>query len=381
MKAVDFIVVGAGIAGISAACELSKQGRVAVLEQEPYAAYHATGRSAAMFLDSYGGPGVHALTVASRAFLDAPDCGGSEGSLLKRRGLMYVARAGEESLLADRGRYDLDKLLRLDAASVQSRIPIMKRDAIAGALFEPSAADIDVHRLHQLYTRALVANGGQVHVSSKLDRAVRAGGVWTVNAGSICLQAPVIVNAAGAWAGPVGVLLGAGDLGLVAYRRSAALLDLPAEFVIEPWPLVIEAAETFYFKPDAGRLMLSPADETPCTPCDAVADDLDIAVAVDRFESMTCIDVKRVSHTWAGLRTFAPDRIPLIGFDPRVAGLFWLAGQGGVGVQTAPAVARLTAALVTNTGLPDDLVAAGVMPDVYSPGRISADRCARSVLA
>lgn len=365
----DFIVIGAGIAGISAAYELAGVGKVAVLDQEQHAAYHSTGRSAAIFVESYGGAQVRALSRASHPFLEAPELPSSEGSLLKhRRGLLYIAQKSQESLLEDRERYDTKSLRRMELADILELVPVLDANVVSTGLFDQTAADLDVHALHQLYARGLKARGGQLHAGAKVERLARSGDVWHVATDSLQLQAPVIVNAAGAWAAEIGRLMGASDYGLVPYLRSAALIDPPTADA-GAWPMVVDAAETVYFKPDAGRLMLSPADETPTAPCDAMPDDLDIAVAVDRFESLTTVSVKRVSHSWAGLRTFAPDRVPIIGFDPDVAGLFWLAGQGGVGVQTAPAAARLTAALASKASVPADLLAAGITGATYSPQR------------
>lgn len=358
----DFLVIGAGMAGVSAAAALAPRGRVVVAEQEEHPGYHATGRSAAIFADSYGNDLVRRLSAESRRLMEGWRDAGGEGDILRRRGLLYVTLEASSHQAFD----DLDDLPRLSAAEACALVPILKEEAIAHARWESGAADIDVHALLDGYLRTLRAKGGALLRQAPVRSARRLDGRWRIAAGDQVICADVVVNAAGAWAGEVGALFGASPPGLVPMRRSAAIIDGPAGQSVDHWPMVVDMAESLYFKPEAGKLMISPADAEPSPPCDAFADDLAIAIAVDRFETITTLQVRHVRTPWAGLRTFTPDQAPLIGFDPHVEGLFWLAGQGGFGIQTAPAAARLAAALIAggDTGFSTDMdtLVTGVSP-------------------
>jgi len=249
-------------------------------------------------------------------------------------------------------------------------VPILRREQVAAALYEPGASDIDVNGLHQGFLRGFKARGGRLICNAGIDAFDRKGRSWrAISSNAIC-EAPVIVNAAGAWADEVARLAGAAPLGIEPRRRTVVLLDAPEEHDVRGWPLTIDAAETFYFKPDAGRLLLTPADETPSPPCDAQPEELDIALAIDRFETMTTMCVRRVVSKWAGLRSFAPDRTPVAGFDDGADGFFWLAGQGGYGMQTSSAMARLAAALIRGEDAPADIRAEGVTAAELAPARL-----------
>ena len=250
--------------------------------------------------------------------------------------------------------------------------PILRPEAVAAALLEPDAADIDVDALHQGFLRRLRQRGGVVLTRRRVERLGRRNGLWLAEAGGERFAAPVVVNAAGAWADIVAALAGLAPLGLTPKRRTALLVEPPAGVDPAPWPAVVDIDETFYFKPDAGLLLLSPADETPSEACDAQPEEWDVAVAVDRVEQATSLRVRAVRHRWAGLRTFLADRTPAAGFDPAADGFFWLAGQGGYGIQTAPALARMAAALVLGEAPAADLLAAGVEPAALSPARLRA---------
>jgi D-arginine dehydrogenase len=250
------------------------------------------------------------------------------------------------------------------------RVPILRRDRVAAALFEPGASDIDVNALHQAFLRGFRARGGMLVCDVRTDSLSFANGSWSVQTPGIRYTAPILVNAAGAWADDVATMAGIAPLGIEPKRRTVVLLDPPAGIDIRSWPLTIDADETFYFKPDAGRILLTPADETPSPPCDAQPDEIDIARAIDRFESMTTVSVRRVVHKWAGLRSFATDRTPVVGFDPSAWGFFWLAGQGGYGMQTSSAMARTAAALIRGEDLPPDVLAQNVNAAALSPGRL-----------
>jgi D-arginine dehydrogenase len=369
----DFIVVGAGIAGTSVAYELSRTASVCLIEAEPRPGLHATGRSAALFAPSYGGREIRALTRASKPFFSNPPSGFTAAPLLSPRGCLYIARRDQHDRLAELVagiRNSGGSMLAIPAEEVFARIPLMRRDYLAEAAFDTDAMDIDVNSVHQGFMRGARANGTVVITGHRVSSAQRQQGQWCIELNDRqVLRAPVLINAAGAWADQVAAVCGATPVGLQALRRTALLVDPPAGVDIRAWPAVIDSEELFYFKPDAGKLLLSPADETPTAPGDAQPEDLDVAIAVDRVEQAVQLDIKRVTHTWAGLRTFSPDRAPVLGYDARVSGFFWCAGQGGYGIQSAPAMARAAASLAQHEPLPADISAEGLQAQDLSPSR------------
>lgn len=371
-RSADVLVVGAGIAGASVASELAGAGlSVLLLEREGQPGAHATGRSAALFSTIYGNATIRALSRASRAFFGAPPGGFTGTPLLSPRGTLYFATAERAGAL-DALREDPDVAagtVPLSGAEARARVPVLRPEHTAHALYEPDACDIDVHALHQGYLRTLRARGGTLLLEAGVRSLRREGGLWVADTGAGVVQAPVVVNAAGAWADVVAGLAGVRPLGLSPRQRTALLVDVPRGLDTSRWPLTIDADETLYFKPDAGRLLVSPADETEVEPCDARAEALDVAVAVERLQEATTLEVHHVRHRWAGLRTFARDRSPVAGYDPATGGFFWLAGQGGYGLQTAPALARAAAALVLERPLPPDVADEGITPEALSPGR------------
>ena len=371
----DFIVVGAGMAGASVAYELSGTARVCLIEREARPGQHATGRSAALFAPSYGGRAVRALTRASRDFFVLPPDGFAEERLLTRRGVLYIARRDQldhlTAMMADVGRSG-GAIERVDVAWVLETVPLLKSRYVAGAALDRDAQDIDVDALHQGFLRGARTRGATVLTDVGDPEISRRADLWTINLRTESLEAPVLINAAGAWADEVATGVGARPLGLQPLRRTAVLVDPPAGTNIAHWPAVIDIAEEFYFKPDAGKLLISPADETPVEACDAQPEELDIAIGVDRVQAALTLEVERVNHSWAGLRTFAPDRAPVIGFDPEVTGLFWSVGQGGYGIQTAPAWARTAAALARGDAIPAEIADEGVTAADLSPGRFRA---------
>lgn len=345
----DFIVIGAGIAGASAAAELAAHGDVVLLETEPQPGYHATGRSAAFFAADYGNSVVRGLTRFSEHFFFSPPEGFTETPLIRWRDCMFFGRQDQQSGLHSMHRENPDLQL-LDGAEVRKRVPILAEDYVSQALCTKKGGDIDVDALLQGYLRKLRRHGGEVLGAHPVTSLRKRGSSWeVVTSSGELFRAPVVVNAAGAWADPVAELADVGALGITPMRRTAFTIDPPDGTDIEGWPLMIDVDEDFYFKPDAGQILISPADETPSMPCDAQAEELDVAIAVDRFEKATTVEVARVNHRWAGLRSFAPDRIFVVGFDPRKPGFFWLAGQGGYGVQSAPSLAQLARALLTDS--------------------------------
>lgn len=345
MKTVDAIIIGGGIAGVSAGACLARHMSVLVLETEARIGYHATGRSAAILIRNYGNATLRALNAASAPFLAAPEAVSDE-TLLSPRGEMLVAHETELDALAAyvAGSTGMEVLT---ARQARELVPILRPEGIAQAAIEWDAQDIDVDRMLAGYARLLRRRGGVVETDAAVGDIRREAGTWIVATAHGAYAAPIVINAAGAWAGTVARMAGASDIPLSPLRRSAAILPAPDGYDITRWPLFAAVTETWYAKPEAGKLMVSPADEDPVEPHDAWADDMVLAEGLDRFERAVDYAVTRVETSWAGLRTFAPDRTPVVGMDPRADGFFWLAGQGGYGVQTAPALSVLTAELLT----------------------------------
>ena len=354
----DIAIVGAGMAGASLAAELVGGARVVLLEAEPQPGYHATGRSAAFWTESYGGPGVQPLTTASGAYL-------RDNGFLTSRGALTLARAGQATRLAAfASRFAAlgVRVEMLEREAIAPRVPGLRADWTLGA-FEPDCCDIDVAGLHRHYLSRARRGGAEIQCSAQLASARTGAMGWCLTlADGRELACDILVNAAGAWADGVARIAGARPLGIAPFRRTIAQLRVtPA--VPRDLPLVLDIAGTFYFKPEAGRLWLSPHDETPSVPCDAAPDAIDVASAIARLESVVDWQVERVEHTWAGLRSFAPDRLPVFGFDPDVPRFFWFAGQGGFGIQTAPASARMAARLLRSEA------GGEIDPAAYAPSR------------
>ena len=357
----DVAIIGAGIAGASLAAALGAGMRILILEAEDHPGYHTTGRSNAFWHATYGGPRVAPLTLASHAPLTP---------YLSPRGALTLGRdADSEALREMEHAYDGTGIHfeGLDRAALARRIPGLRPSWSAG-LLEPDAFDIDVAALHAACLKTARGQGAVLETRARVSGLTRAGGCWTVQTSSGTFQAAQIVNAAGAWADEIGILAGARAPGVQPYRRTIVQLTVDAE--VDPaLPLIIDVSGQFYFKPEgANRIWLSPHDETPSPACDAAPEELDIALAIDRFQNVVDWPVRRVERSWAGLRSFAPDRLPLLGADPDVAGFWWCAGQGGFGIQTAPAAAQLCASLIRNEALPPWL--AGVDPQAYAPARL-----------
>jgi len=363
MSRPDVIVIGGGIAGISAAAEVAADARVVVLEAEPAVGYHSTGRSAAIFIRNYGNATLRALNALAEPTYAAPSHI-ADTPLLSPRGALSIAPPGEEGALAAylEGSEGIERLTPREAVAL---VPILDESRIVAAAIEPDARDIDVDRALQGYVRLLRARGGEIVTQAPVKGLARTGGAWRVETAGGAYEAPLIVDAAGAWADVVARMAGVPTLGIAPLRRSAVLLPAPEGHDIAAWPLFGPASESWYAKPDAGRLLVSPADEDPVDPHDAWPDDMVIAEGLHRFEQAVSIAVTRVETSWAGLRSFAPDRTPVVGFAPESDGFFWLAGQGGYGVQTAPALAVITAALVRG----DDARVPAPLRAALSPAR------------
>lgn len=358
-------IMGAGMAGASLAYELAPAADVILLERETHPGYHATGRSAAMFTETYGPAPVRALTRASRNFYESPPEHFISVPILSPRGVILVADASQEALIPEL--LAAGATHRLTPAEAEAQVPILRGDRLIGAVAEPGARAMDVDALLQAYLRGFKARGGQMQCEAEIVALDRDGAGWRVTTKAGVFLADSIVNASGAWGDKLAEMAGVAPLGLVPKRRTAILIDAPSD--PQAWPMLNDIAEAWYLKPDAGLLLASPADATPTEPQDAQPDELDVAICVDRIETATKLSVKQIRHKWAGLRSFVGDGVPVAGFDGTMPGFFWLVGQGGYGIQTASALARLSAALILGAPIPDALRAEGVDPADLAPTR------------
>jgi D-arginine dehydrogenase len=369
----DIAIFGAGIAGASVAYQVAGQRSCVLIEREAQPGYHSTGRSAAMFIESYGPPAVRALTRASRAFYERPPSGWAE-PLLTPRGALHLAVRGQEALL-ERTRGELMNtcpgLQILEPEAALEKVPCLRAEVMLGALFEPTAHDIDVHALHQGFLRGFRQREGVQRTEMTLERAARTGSAWELQfAGGEVLRARVVVDAAGAWADEIAATFGAAPIGLEPRRRTAFTFRAPEGIDVSGWPAVIGVDESYYFKPDAGRLLGSPANADPTTPHDVMPEELDVALGIHRIQEVTTFSIRRPESAWAGLRSFVRDGEIVVGWDDTCPGFFWLAAQGGYGIQSAAAASELAAALLMGLPVPRELRAHGVHPDALSPGRL-----------
>jgi D-arginine dehydrogenase len=369
----DFVVIGAGIAGASVAYWLAHHGRVVLLERESQPGFHSTGRSAALFMESYGTPQVRALTLASRGFLESPPPGFCEHTLITPRGALMVATGTEASLLQEHWqvlRQVSNKGQLLDAHAAHALSPILRREKLLGAVYEPDASDMDVHAIHQGYLRGIRSHGGQIVCNAGVQSMEHNDRDWVIEAGATKCYAPVVVNASGAWADQIGALAGADRIGLQPKRRSAFIFAPPQGVDCSAWPMTIGVSEDWYIKPDAGMVLGSPANADPVEPHDVQAEELDIAQAIDRIQRMTTLEIRRPTRTWAGLRSFVADGDLVGGWDTKVPGFFWVAAQGGYGIQTSAAMGEACAALARGLPLPERIADFGLTAAMLSPERL-----------
>lgn len=376
MEAADFIVIGAGIAGASAAYELASDSKVIVLERESQPGYHTTGRSAALYTEVYGNRAIRAITSASRAFFEAPPEGFTEHPLLTPRGTLLIGRDDQEASLAmalDEGRRTVDAVTMIGANELAVKVPFLKPGYAKAAVWEPDARDMDVHAIHHGFLKGLRARGGKVITDAEVMGLSSEGGDWTVETRAGSFRAAVVINAAGAWADVIANMAGARTVGLVPKRRTAFTFDVPEGTHVEGVPAVIDVDETWYIKPESGRLLGSPADETPSEPCDAQPEELDLAIAIDRIEQAMSFGIGRLHSKWAGLRSFVADKTMVAGFARKTPGFFWLAGQGGYGIQTCPGMARIAADLARGRAFPSDVADRGIDTSDLSPDRLSLE--------
>ncbi|MGF1665541.1 MAG: NAD(P)/FAD-dependent oxidoreductase [Acidimicrobiia bacterium] len=362
MQRFDVIVIGGGIAGVSVGHFLTEQRRsVLLVEAEAALAHHTTGRSAALYFENYGHMSIRSLSKASRRFFESPPAALADGPFLSPRGALTIARPEQsehfEQVVAD-GAATGTTVHRLSPAEAGGIVPALRTERLVGALWEPGAADMDVAAIHQAFVRGMRRNDGEIRTASPVTALQRTGRGWVVTTPGFTAECAVVVNAAGAWCDMVAALADIAPVGLVPKRRTAFMV--PGTESWSGWPLVVDVDHDFYFKPDGVQLLCSLADETPSDPCDARPEELDIALAIDRINDATTLGIRSVRSSWAGLRSFVPDGSMVIGFDPDAPGFFWLTGQGGTGIQTAPGAGTLAAGLICNGAVPSELGEFGV---------------------
>jgi D-arginine dehydrogenase len=376
MNTFDFVVVGGGIAGASAAYELAAHGRVVLLEREPTLGYHTTGRSAAVFTEAYESGVVRLLAMASRSFLEDPPSGFADHPLLSPLPLMFVGRSDQIGEVTFQF-LEIQKLgpsVRLVASEEALELcPVLRREYVAAAIIEPSAREIDVHALHQGFVQGTRRRGGVIRVDAEVEAFEFRNGRWRVSAGGETVEAPVVVNAAGAWCDRVAELAGSKPVGLVPMRRTAFTFPAPEGVDSRRMPFVVDIGEDWYFKPEGTQFLGSLAEETPMEPHDVRPEEQDVALAIERIRKATIMDIRHVRSAWAGLRSFVSDRKPVVGEDSERTGFFWLAGQGGFGIMTSPAMARAVRELIVDGVLPDDLTDRGISAEELSPRRFRGD--------
>lgn len=374
MRECDFLVIGAGIGGTSCANWLSRDHHVTVLEMEDQPGYHTTGRSVAVYTEGYGPRAIRALAIAGRAFFHEPQPQFSPVPLSRRQELLFVGRPDQMDNLhaALAAVQELSPGMReLAVHEAVSQVPVLRGDYLGGAILDPNALALDVAAIHQGYIRGLRKNGAEIVTGAEVRALERRGGKWHVSTPAGEFAAPVVVNAAGAWADVVAGRAGARPVGLQPKRRTVIAFAPPAGTTgADDWPVVIDVDEEFYFKVDAGTVLGSPADETPVPPQDAQPEDEDVAITVDRIERATTMKVMRIIRKWAGLRSFVADKVPVVGYAPDCEGFFWCAGQGGYGIETSNGMGRTSAGLAAGAGIPEDVRALGVSEDDLAPQRL-----------
>ena len=372
----DVLIIGGGIAGASAGYFLAEatqgKSRIILLERESQPGYHSTGRSAALFMDSYGNESIRRLTAASKNFLENPPADFSDAPPLTPRGAMRIARADQMDQLHqafEETRKIVKDVEHINAERAQELFPALRPGHIQGALYEEHAKDMDVDAIHQGYLRGIRNAGGKIITDAEVMGIGKSGSDWNVETRTDTFTCPVVLNAAGAWADEIASMAGVSKIDLDPKRRTAMTFDPPAS--IENWVCISDIAEDFYIKPDAGKLLGSPADETPVPPQDVQPEELDIAIAVDRIQTATTLEIRRLDAQWAGLRSFVPDRTPVVGEAPSSPGFIWVAGQGGYGIATSPAMGRLAAAAALGNAVPSSVADCGVTWEAMGPDRLA----------
>ncbi len=365
MERFDVAVVGGGIAGTSAAFFLAARCSVALVERERTLGFHSTGRSAAVFTECYGEPVVRRLAIASRPFLDRPPEGFSDRPLLIARGIAFVAtheQANRLDSLTASQQVLVPSVRRLDSVEATDLCPVLDPAVVVGGVLEPQAMDLDVHALHMGYQRGLRQRGGEIRSEFGLENAERIGDDWVIRSGGEEVRAGVLINAAGAWCDEVAVAAGVAPIGLVSKRRTAFTFTPPPDADHRSWPMIIDLDEQFYFKPEGASILASPADTFEMEPHDVRHREEDVALGIERIQSVSSLSIPSVQNAWAGLRSFVRDNQPVNGWDDEVEGFYWLAGQGGFGIKTSPAMGEYAAAMILEGAPPADQLAVGLDP-------------------
>jgi len=369
MNRYDVAVIGGGIAGAAAAYDLVERASVVVLEAEQVVGLHSTGRSAAVFTECYGEPVVRRLAMASRPFLDHPEEGFDP--LLSARGIVFLAVAEQEARIASEAAEQqalVPAVRAIGREEACALCPVLDPAVVVGGVFEPDAQDLDVHALHSGFLRGARERGGEVRTAFRVESMTRQSGVWEIDSGGATVQADVVVDAAGAWADIVASLAGVRPVGLIPKRRTAFTFAGPEGH--RDWPMVVDLDERFYFKPEGPSVLGSPADANPVKPQDVRHREIDVAMGIDRIQGVTTLSIRSIERAWAGLRSFVSDRRPVNGWDDAVPGFYWLAGQGGFGIKTSPAMGRYAASMILDGSVPDDLQHLGVGPDELGVERL-----------
>ena len=375
LENVDFLIIGGGIAGASAGYELSKFGRCIILEKESELGYHTTGRSAAIYTTTYmaGDAVIRSLVLPSGEFLHHPPKGFSDYPLLTPRGMLYLAekkKTNQLLALYEKLRQSTQDVKILNKDEIKKIIPILSEKYTHKAIFEKTVFDMDVHAIHEGFLKGVRQKGGKVITGAGAEKITFENGFWTIWTPKGSFKSKIIINAAGAWADKMALLAGISPIHIQPCRRTVVLISPPKDLEINDYPFCYEIDEEFYFKPDVGKILVSPADRAPSDPCDAQPEEIDIAYAAHYLEEATDIKVTKIDHSWAGLRSHVKDHYPVAGFAPDASGFFWLAGQDGFGIKTAPALGRITAALVRGKDIPKDIKSHGLTKEMISPKRL-----------
>lgn len=373
MREADFLIIGAGIGGASCANWLSERHSVIVLEMEAQPGYHTTGRSVAVYTEAYGPRVIRALAKSGYEFFTRPPAAFTDVPLSRPQGLFFIAREDQQASIeaALKAVQELSpEIAMIPTDEAVAKVPVLRKDYLAAAFLDPTSLALDVNAIHQGYIRGLKRNGGDIACNAEALALERKGGKWHVSTSAGDFAAPVVINAAGAWADVVAERIGARAIGLQPKRRTVIAFVPPGIALDEDWPVVIDTDEEFYFKVDAGTVLGSPGDETPVPPQDAQPEELDIAYTVDRLERATTMKVERLVRSWAGLRSFVADGVPVVGYDPEVEGYFWCAGQGGYGIETSNGMGQVSAGLASGEGLPEHIKALGVTEADLAPQRL-----------
>lgn len=379
----DFLVIGAGVSGAAAAWELAALGSTILLEMEDQPGYHSSGRSAALYTPNYGPALVREICQAAGAFFNAPPPGFAEHPLLTPRGALTLGIDDPKGAI-DEMLKDAPPTHPIEEITLERAIelcPLIRPGVFRRAIYEPGVMDMDAAAIHQGYLRGFKARGGRLAVSARVTALERSGGAWTAVTASGRFRAPTVVNAAGAWADRIGALAGAARIGLQPCLRTVILVEVPPEFCRPNQPVGEVIESWHYFKPEAGRILASPGDETPVDPMDAYPDDMVIAELADYLERHTLLKIERILRSWAGLRSFVADHSPVAGPDPHAEGFFWLAGQGGYGIMMSPVLGRATASLIDTGALPEDIKERGLTPAELAPGRAALRESAASTVS